>query len=119
MGADHLRSVLERFLHNAVKFADKNPVRIGVKAEREDPAWVRVSVSDNGPGIPHEYFDRVLAGFLQIGPVPAGRDAGLGIGIPMARQVVEAYGGKMALQSRLGEGATFSFTVPAVDSPDK
>jgi signal transduction histidine kinase len=115
-GAEHLAFILEKLLHNSVKFADKKPVRIVVKAERDSPAWVRISVSDNGPGIPHEYFDRVLSGFVQLESRPAGQTPGLGIGLLMARQVVEAYGGKISIQSRIGEGATVSFTLPYSES---
>jgi len=110
--AEHLSFILEKLLDNAVKFCDKTPVRVSIRTEREDPATVRISISDNGPGVPHEYYDRVFQGFVQLESRPTGQVSGLGLGLYMARQVVEAYGGRMAMQSRLGEGTTVSFTLP-------
>lgn len=114
---DHLTFVLEKLLDNAAKFGDKDPVRINVTVRRDD-GWLRFSISDNGPGIPHEYYDRIFEGFIQIEDRMTGQVPGLGIGLRMARQVVEAYGGAITVQSRMGEGSTFSFTLPASTSPD-
>jgi len=110
---EHLELVLEKLLDNAAKFGDKDPVRIAVRAESEGPSKLRFSVSDNGPGIPHEYYDRIFDGFVQVEDRPTGQVPGLGVGLYMVRQVVEAYGGSISVHSRIGEGSTFSFTVPA------
>lgn len=112
-GWEHLGLVLGKLLDNAAKFADKEPLRISVSVEAESPSWLRVSVSDNGPGIPHEYYDRIFEGFIQVEDLPTGQVPGLGVGLYMARQVVEAYGGSISVHSQIGEGSTFSFTVPA------
>lgn len=116
-GREHLALVLDKLFDNAAKFADKEPLRISLSVESESPSWLRVSVSDNGPGIPHEYYDRVFGGFVQVEDLPTGQVPGLGVGLYMARQVVEAYGGSISVHSQIGEGSTFSFTVPAVESP--
>ncbi|MBM4086449.1 MAG: PAS domain-containing protein, partial [Planctomycetes bacterium] len=110
--AEDLAFVLEKLLDNAAKFGDKSPVRIAVKVEREK-AWLRFSVSDNGPGLPHEYFDRIFQGFVQVEDRVTGEVPGLGVGLHMARRVVEAYGGSISVQSRLGEGSVFTFSLPA------
>jgi signal transduction histidine kinase len=117
-GADDVTFVLQSLLENAVKFGDKEPVQIRVAAAPEKPGWVRVSVTDNGRGIPHEYFDRVFEGFVQVEDHVTGQVPGLGVGLYMARQVVQAYGGAMSVQSRLDEGSTFSFTLPAAKCAD-
>jgi two-component system cell cycle sensor histidine kinase/response regulator CckA len=116
-GREHLDLVLAKLLDNAAKFADKEPVRIAVSVEEEAPSRLRVSVSDNGPGIPHEYYDRIFDGFVQVEDLPTGQVPGLGVGLYMAREVVEAYGGSISVHSEIGEGTTFSFTVPAA-APD-
>jgi signal transduction histidine kinase len=113
-GAAHCQFVLEQLLDNAVKFCDKDPVRVGVKVERSDSSWLRFSVSDNGAGIPHEYYDKVFKGFVQIEDHVTGQVPGLGIGLFSARQVIRAYGGSISIQSRIGEGTTVTFTLPGV-----
>jgi signal transduction histidine kinase len=113
MSAEDAGFVLEQLLDNAVKFADKEPVEIRIRVEPEEDR-LRVSVTDNGRGIPHEYFDRIFSGFVQVEDHATGQVPGLGIGLHMARKVVEAYGGEITVESRLGEGSTFSCTFPAV-----
>ncbi|MCS6859991.1 MAG: response regulator [Abditibacteriales bacterium] len=117
--ADHCQILLEQLLDNAAKFGDKDPVRVAVEVERSDPSRLRFSVRDNGPGIPHEYYDRVFEGFVQIEEHVTGQVPGLGIGLFTARQIVRAYGGDISLQSRLGEGTTVTFTLPAAASAEE
>jgi signal transduction histidine kinase len=114
---EHVGIVLGNLLENAVKFADKTPVRIRVQVQRKDPSWLAFSVSDNGPGIPHEYYDRIFEGFVQVEDRVSGQVPGLGVGLLMARQIIHAYRGTISVQSRIGEGSTFSFTLPA--APDE
>jgi signal transduction histidine kinase len=116
--AEHLSFVLEKLLDNAAKFGDKTPVRLHVEVKTDPESWLTVSVSDNGPGIPHEYYDRIFDGFVQVEDRPTGQVPGLGVGLHMARQVVEAYGGTISVSSRIGEGSTFSFTLPAAAPAD-
>jgi signal transduction histidine kinase len=111
-GAQHLRLVLDKLLDNAVKFCDKESVRVSVSVEEAESGWIRFSVTDNGPGI-HEYFDRIFEPFVQVENLPTGQVPGIGVGLAMARQVVEALGGEISVESRLGEGSTFVFTIPA------
>lgn len=110
--AAHIGLILEKLLDNAAKFADKEPVEIRVRSEPVDSGWVRVSVTDNGPGIPHEYHDRVFREFVQVEDKVTGAVPGLGVGLGMAKQLVEVYGGTIALRSRLHQGCTVSFTLP-------
>ena len=109
----HLDLVLERLLDNAAKFCDRDPVRVGVSVESAGDGWLRFQVSDNGPGIPHEQYDRIFSGFSQVEEDFTGQVPGLGVGLFIARSVVEAYGGKIGVHSRLGEGTTLWFTLPA------
>ncbi len=113
MNPDHLVFVIERLLDNAVKFGDKAPVCVAVRAERIDDEWLRLEVADNGPGIPHEYFDRVFEGFVQVEDHITGQIPGLGVGLCMTRRVIEAYDGTITLRSTWGEGSTFAITLPS------
>ena len=111
----HVALVLDKILDNAAKFGDKEPTRIAVSVERTEPGWLQFSITDDGPGIPHEYLDRVFQEFVQVEDLATGRVPGLGVGLHMAKKVVEAHGGTISIRSRLGQGTTVSFTFPASD----
>jgi PAS domain S-box-containing protein len=104
---DRLERILTNLISNALKYADGEVL---VRVEGAD-AVVKVSVIDRGPGIspsdqPH-LFDR----YYRTGAV--GRAEGLGLGLYIARMLVEAHGGRIWVESDLGKGSTFSFTLPA------
>ncbi len=111
--SEHLEFVLDELVDNAVKFGDKEPVRVALTAVRSGPEQLRFTVTDNGPGIPHEYYDRIFEGFIQVEEHVTGQVPGLGVGLRLARQVVEGCDGTIDVSSRLGEGTTFTFTLPA------
>ncbi|NUQ00419.1 MAG: HAMP domain-containing histidine kinase [Armatimonadetes bacterium] len=108
---EQLRFALDQILDNAVKFGDKNPVRVAASARGLDTA-VEVVVADNGPGIPHEYRDRVFEGFVQIEDIGTGEVPGLGVGLRLAREVITANGGSVALHSVIGQGTEVSVRLP-------
>ncbi|MGQ9731698.1 MAG: ATP-binding protein [Candidatus Zipacnadales bacterium] len=110
---EQLAFILDKLLDNAVKFGDKEPVLVRVVSRPVEAGSVEITVTDNGPGIPHEYYDRVFQEFLQIEDLPTGQVPGLGIGLAMVRHVVEALGGSVSVESTLGEGSTFRVRLPA------
>lgn len=119
---DHLSFLLGELLTNAVKFADKTPVKVNLTARPEGHGWLSFAVSDNGPGIPHEYYDRIFEDFFQIEEHVTGQVPGWGVGLRMVREIVEAYGGTVTVSSELGAGSTFTFTLPSApvsESPDR
>jgi signal transduction histidine kinase len=117
MAADDLAFVIEQLLDNAVKFAERDPVQVTIRVGTGEKG-LRLSLSDNARGIPSEYFDRIFSGFVQVEDRATGQVPGLGVGLQMAREIVEAYGGELTVAaSQLGEGSTFSFVVPAVKQP--
>jgi signal transduction histidine kinase len=102
-----LLQVLANLIANAAKFTPRGG-RIRVAAALHDQA-VRVSVSDSGPGIPADDLPHVFEPFWQAQNTAS---LGCGLGLKIARAIVEAHGGVMWAESEPGVGATFSFTVP-------
>jgi signal transduction histidine kinase len=106
---DRIKQVLLNLLTNAAKFSpeDQNVI---VEVE-PGPAEVRVSVSDRGPGIAPEEHDLLFRRFSRISTT-VGRAPGSGFGLYVSRTIVELHGGKMWVESKPGDGATFLFTLP-------
>jgi signal transduction histidine kinase len=104
-----ITQVLLNLVGNALKFTETGEVR--VKAQARDGHFV-VSVADTGPGISEEDQQRIFEEFQQAtvsGPRAGG---GTGLGLAIAKRIVELHGGRMWVESRLGQGSTFWFTLP-------
>jgi light-regulated signal transduction histidine kinase (bacteriophytochrome) len=93
-----------------VKFRGPEAPRVVVSAVRDGAEW-RFSVADNGIGIESRYADRIFAVFQRLHA--RAEYPGTGIGLALCKKIVEGYGGKIWFESRLGEGTTFSWTLPA------
>ena len=106
-----MTQVIVNLLSNAAKFCDRERghVRITTVAE---PAFLRVSVSDNGTGITAGNQSLIFEKFQQASDTLTDKPQGTGLGLPICRQIVEYFGGRIWVESRPGAGATFSFTVP-------
>lgn len=108
--AELTRRVLGNLVGNALKFTPVGGVvRVGVESAEDG---FRVLISDTGPGIPEEALDRVFEKFGQVAGSRSSHSTGLGL--YFCRLATEAQGGQVGLDSRVGEGSTFWFTVPAV-----
>jgi signal transduction histidine kinase len=107
---DRICQVLGNLIGNAIKFTPRGG-RIVLAARREGPE-VRVSVTDQGPGIPEADLPRVFDPYWQ---AQATARLGAGIGLKIAKGLVEAHGGRIWVESKVGEGTTFSFTLPVAD----
>ena len=105
-----IRQVVFNLLSNAVKFTPPGGA-IDVTATRVD-GEVRVSICDDGPGIAAEDQDRIFEEFQQ---AAAGKQhgEGTGLGLALSKRLVELHGGRIWVESEVGEGATFVFTLPA------
>jgi two-component system, OmpR family, phosphate regulon sensor histidine kinase PhoR len=115
--ADSVRSVqiLINLISNAIKFTPSGgKITIGVKLSPKEKA-VEFSVKDTGPGIPPEEHKRIFEKFVQIaaGQMHVG---GTGLGLAIAKALVHMQGGKMWLESAVGSGSTFFFTVPIYET---
>ena len=108
--ADKLRRTLTNLLSNAIKFSDVGgAITIGARAH-EGELWV--SVRDEGEGIPPEAFERIFEKFGQVENRKAGRQMSTGLGLAFCKMVVQAHGGRIEVQSTLGQGSTFGFSLP-------
>ena len=108
--ARRLRESIEHLMDNAVAYTDRGG-RIEIKAWGDDDKAV-VQVSDNGPGIAKKDLPRVFNRFDRVSHDPSRGEAALGLGLPLARQFVEAHGGKVDLVSTKGKGTTVTLTIP-------
>jgi signal transduction histidine kinase len=108
---DRLTQVVINLLSNAVKFTDHGRGQIWVKA-RATGDYLEVAVRDNGPGIATEWQDRIFERFIQVKNRDDPKPHGTGLGLPICKQIIEFFGGRIWVVSRPGHGATFSFTVP-------
>jgi signal transduction histidine kinase/DNA-binding LacI/PurR family transcriptional regulator len=104
-----IRQVLLNLLANAVKFTDQGGIR--VRAAPADDGMICISVTDSGMGIATEHQALVFEEFRQVEDA-LHQQQGTGLGLPISKRLVELHGGRLWLESRPGEGSTFSFTVP-------
>ena len=103
------QQLFQNLLSNAVKYMDKPSGRIAVACVAADGFW-HFSIADNGPGIEEKYFERVFQLFQTLAP----RDEveSTGVGLAVVKKIVETEGGRIWIESVVGHGATFHFTLP-------
>lgn len=109
MDPDMVRRVLINLIENAIKYARTEGL-ISVNLRKEGDS-LRVRVQDNGPGIAKEDQKRIFEKFARV-QRGKGRPKGLGLGLAFCRLAIEAHGGKIWVESELGKGASFFFTLP-------
>jgi PAS domain S-box-containing protein len=105
--AEQIKRVLDNLLSNAIRNTPRGgEIRISA-ARRED--YISISVADTGHGIPPEHLTRLFHRFLS---VPGAQPGSTGLGLAISRRLVEAHGGQISAQSRVGLGTTITFTLP-------
>lgn len=104
---ERIMRVLSNLIGNAIKFSPKNS-KVVVKA-RSDQQYVYISVKDNGPGIPEKQIPGIFDHFWQARKTA---DQGTGIGLAIVKTIVEAHGGTVSVDSHVGHGSTFTFSLP-------
>lgn len=113
---DRLIQVLNNLLSNAIKFSPAEEMVTVAALERD--ARVVLTVSDNGPGIPEEFQSRLFDQFTQADPSKTRASGGSGLGLSIAKGLVEGMGGQISLDTRIGSGTTFFVELPAAVDVD-
>ena len=112
-----LQQVMANLLSNAAKFSTANGT-VEVSLQQYD-STIRISVTDTGTGIPEEAQPFIFERFHQADSSDTRKSGGTGLGLSIAKFIVEQHGGPLAFTSALGEGSTFYFELPIVDSEDR
>ena len=105
-----VKQILLNLLSNAVKFTPDSG-RVSLTATADDGA-VTIAVSDTGVGIAPEDQAAIFEEFRQVGCDDARKQEGTGLGLALARKFVELHGGRIRVESPVGQGSTFTFTLP-------
>jgi len=114
---DRMMQVMLNLLSNAVKFCPRSGGRVTVTLSTQ-PAALQVDVADNGIGISDEDQQIIFEKFRQVGDTLTGKPQGSGLGLPICRQIISHFGGRLWVTSAPGCGAIFSFTLPLDPAQD-
>jgi len=110
-----IQDVIENLVENAIKFNDKKRKKVRINGRFVDDKFIQMEISDNGPGIPSEEQEKIFQKFYQVEEYFTGKVEGTGLGLALAKRLVEAHGGRIWVESKLGEGSTFYFTLPRTE----
>ncbi len=108
---DRLTQVMGNLLSNAFQYGSEGGA-VTVSAQR-DTASVTISVADDGPGVPSEYLPHIFKRFWRVDPARSRATSGFGLGLSIARHIVEGHGGRIWAEETVGGGLTIKFTLPA------
>ncbi|RJP48851.1 MAG: PAS domain S-box protein [Anaerolineaceae bacterium] len=112
--AIRVRQVMINLLSNAAKFTEEGDITVNVGLQKGDggKSEVIVSVSDTGPGILEEDQEKLFQPFSQVDASPTRKTGGTGLGLSICRQLINMHGGRIWVESKVGHGTTFHFTLP-------
>jgi PAS domain S-box-containing protein len=106
-----VKQIVVNLLSNALKFTHEGRVEVGVGIEPEHNT-ATITVADSGIGIAPEHHERIFEDFRQVDDSPSRQYGGTGLGLAICRRLANALGGRITLHSRVGEGSTFTLTIP-------
>ena len=108
-----MQQVVDNLISNAVKFSQPGTtVLVHARVDGGHPRTVRVDVSDQGPGIPSDEVGRLFQDFSRTSVRPTGGEKSTGLGLSIVRRIVTAHGGTVSVESEVGKGSTFTFSIP-------
>jgi PAS domain S-box-containing protein len=111
-----IRQILDNLIHNAIKFTKTGSVIVNAECTSE---MLILSVEDTGIGIDCEHHEKIFERFSQIDNLTTRKFEGTGLGLAISKEIVTLLGGDIWLESQLGKGAKFIFTIPSVSDEDK
>jgi signal transduction histidine kinase len=111
---EQLSWVLTNLVSNALRYTAAGG-KVTISAGRENGA-IQISVADSGRGIPAEALDSIFEKFVQVRQSTESTPGSVGLGLAIAKEVIEAHGGKIWVKSEVGKGSTFVFTIPLEQS---
>ncbi|MCA6605749.1 MAG: GAF domain-containing protein, partial [Pseudanabaena sp. M007S1SP1A06QC] len=112
--SDYIVQALTNLISNAIKFSSVNG-KVWLTAEKKLNNEVLFSVCDEGQGIPSDKLENIFERFQQVDSSDSRRKGGTGLGLTICRKIVEQHEGKIWAESILGQGSTFSFTLPLLN----
>jgi len=113
---DSISQVFGNLIENSLKYAaDGKRIRVGARPLASE---VEFTVCDFGPGIASEHLDRIFERFYRVDKARSRESGGTGLGLAIVKHIVEVNGGRVWVESVLGSGATFHFTLPMADPPE-
>jgi signal transduction histidine kinase len=107
-----VKQIIVNLLSNALKFTHEGGIEIAVTFDGRS-RMATITVSDTGIGISAEHHEKIFEDFRQVDDSPSRQYGGTGLGLAICRRLATAVGGRIALRSTLGEGSTFTLTIPA------
>jgi two-component system, NarL family, sensor histidine kinase BarA len=115
---DKIVHVLTNLVGNAIEFTPAVEGWIRVAAERwaQDPSWIHISVEDNGIGVDPQHHEMIFREFAQVDSSRARQHHGTGLGLAIAKNFITLHGGEIGVESDLGKGSRFYFTIPSVET---
>jgi len=113
---DRLIQVVINLISNAVKFTERGNIVCRVK---QDKQLIMVSVIDQGVGISESDQPKVFEKFKQVGDTLTDKPQGTGLGLPISKEIISHHGGRIWVESEIGKGSTFSFTLPIAKEVDQ
>jgi two-component system, OmpR family, phosphate regulon sensor histidine kinase PhoR len=109
---DRIKQVLVNLIDNAIKYNKENgQIIISIDERKEN---IRVSVKDSGVGIPEEHLDRIFERFYRVDKTRSREVGGTGLGLAIVKHIIEAHKGEVIVESKIGEGSKFTFTLSKI-----
>lgn len=112
-----IQQIINNLVSNAVKFTEAGSVRLEVDLTK-DETMLQFSVNDSGRGISEDQLEVIFEAFRQVDFSDTRKFSGTGLGLTISKRLVEMMGGTLWVDSKIGEGSTFSFTIPYKQAPD-
>lgn len=109
--ADRLQQVLSNLVDNGIKYGRPNG-SVGVNARTLENGEIEISVRDDGPGIPPEFVERIFERFYRVDRARSREQGGTGLGLSIVKHIVQSHGGRVRVESAMGQGSTFYVTLP-------